>query len=131
MPEVVSGVGASLDAMKVKPPGMYDVRTRSSTYIIDTVAHRAVRSPRGVTDGSAAGVAAAEVPLHRRPFTDRAPLDLIEVPEPVIGERIRLRIRVAEEFLEPASRGKPADMLSTEVVEIRRLPLESTPGSWT
>ena len=100
--------------------GVYVVTTQTSSYLIDTLRLSAVRAPRARMAG--AGPEGADVSVHRALFTDRAPLVLTEVPEPAVGHRMRLRILVAEEFLDHASKARPTDLVTSEVISVTPAP---------
>ena len=120
----MSVLPGTLSLAKLEPPGVYVVTTRTSLYRIETGALRAMRAPRPrLTKPREQQPEASSAPVvvHRPLFTDGAPLLSAEVPEPVVGERMRMRIWVADEFLDHASKGTSTDMLTTEVLAVDRV----------
>ena len=107
------------EEMQLEQPAWYLVLTQTSTYVIDTGALCAHRSPRG----------AASPPLpsggpglvHRRLFTDGFPLVLVSVPEVEVGHPMRLMVEVADEFLDRPREVAGTPMVTTPVVEVSRL----------
>ena len=105
--------------MQLEQPARYLVLTQTSTYLIDTGAMSAQRTP-----GGAAGQqpqVSGPGPVHRRLFTDGSPLVLMSVPQVEVGQPMRLLIEVAEEFLDRPDDGQGTPMVTTTVVEVSRL----------
>ena len=115
----VVGVADQAGGMRLEQPARYLVLTQTSTYVIDTGAMRAHRTPGGAA--SQQQPASGQGPVHRRLFTDGSPLVLISLPEIEVGQPMRLRIKVADQFLDRPDDGSGTPMVTTPVLEVSRM----------
>jgi hypothetical protein len=104
--------------MRLDQTARYLIRTETSTYVIDTGAMRACRRPGGAGVVPGQGALA---PVHKKLFTDGAPLMLAELPEVNVGHPMELRIVVPNKFLDHQDEGPGTPLVTTTVMEVTRL----------